>query len=195
MAVWPNVIEEENGVKRAYDIPSRLLMDRIIMLTDEINSATANSIIGQLLFLEKEDNKKPITLYINSPGGSVTDGFAIYDVIHQIKCPVNTICMGMAASMAAFLLAAGTGKRYATENSTIMIHQPMGGTRGQATDITIYTNYILNLKKKLNSILAEKTRQKYETIQEYTERDKYFNAEDAKNFGLIDKVYRRKNNV
>ena len=121
MAVWPNVIEEENGVKRAYDIPSRLLMDRIIMLTDEINSATANSIIGQLLFLEKEDNKKPITLYINSPGGSVTDGFAIYDVIHQIKCPVNTICMGMAASMAAFLLAAGTGKRYATENSTIMI--------------------------------------------------------------------------
>lgn len=191
MAVWPNVIEEENGVKRAYDIPSRLLMDRIVMLTDEINSASANSIIGQLLFLEKENNKEPITMYINSPGGSVTDGFAIYDMIHQIKCPVNTICIGMAASMAAFLLAAGTGERYATENSTIMIHQPMGETRGQATDITIYTNYILNLKKKLNNILAEKTRQKYETIQEYTERDKYFNAEEAKNFGLIDKVYRK----
>ena len=191
MAVWPNVIEEENGVKRAYDIPSRLLMDRIVMLTDEINSASANSIIGQLLFLEKENNKEPITMYINSPGGSVTDGFAIYDMIHQIKCPVNTICIGMAASMAAFLLAAGTRERYATENSTIMIHQPMGGTRGQATDITIYTNYILNLKKKLNNILTEKTRQKYETIQEYTERDKYFNAEEAKNFGLIDKVYRR----
>ena len=194
MAVWPNVIEEENGRKTAYDIPSRLLMDRIVMLTEEINSATANSIVAQL-FLEKEDSKKPITMYINSPGGSVTDGFAIYDIIHQIKCPVNTVVVGMAASMAAFLLAAGTGKRYATENSTIMIHQPLGGTRGQATDITIYTNYILNLKKKLNNILAEKTRQKYETIQEYTERDKYFNAEEAKNFGLIDEVYRRKNNV
>lgn len=156
MAVWPNVIEEENGRKTAYDIPSRLLMDRIVMLTEEINSATANSIVAQLLFLEKEDSKKPITMYINSPGGSVTDGFAIYDMIHQIKCQVNTICIGMAASMAAFLLAAGTGKRYATENSTIMIHQPMGGTRGQATDITIYTNYILNLKKKLNTILAKK---------------------------------------
>lgn len=195
MAVWPNVIEEENGVKRAYDIPSRLLMDRIVMLTEEINSATANSIVAQLLFLEKEDSKKPITMYINSPGGSVTDGFAIYDIIHQIRSPVNTICIGMAASMAAFLLAAGTGKRYATENSTIMIHQPMGGTRGQATDITIYTNYILNLKKKLNTILAKKTKKEYSTIQEYTERDKYFNAEEAKNFGLIDEVYRRKNNV
>lgn len=171
MAVWPNIIEEENGVKRAYDIPSRLLMDRIIMLTDEINSATANSIIGQLLFLEKEDNKKPITLYINSPGGSVTDGFAIYDVIHQIKCPVNTICMGMAASMAAFLLAAGTGKRYATENSTIMIHQPMGGTRGQATDITIYTNYILNLKKNLTVFWQkkqDKNTKRFKNIQKET---------------------------
>ena len=189
--MWPSVIEEENGVKRAYDIPSRLLMDRIVMLTEEINSSTANSIVGQLLFLEKEDSEKPITMYINSSGGSISDGFAIYDIMHQIKCPVNTICIGMAASMAAFLLCSGTGKRYATENSTIMIHQPLGGTRGQTTDLQIYTNQILKLKRNINRLMSVKTGQDYEKIAEYTERDTYFSAEEAIEFGLIDAVYRR----
>lgn len=186
--MWPSVIEEENGVKRAWDIPSRLLKDRIIMLTEEVNSATAVSIIGQLLFLQSQDSKKEITMYINSPGGCVTDGLAIYDIMQKIKCPVNTICVGMAASMAAFLLCMGTGKRYATENSTIMIHQPMGGTRGQVTDMMIYTNQILKTKKKINKLLAQKTGQSWQDIEACCERDTYFTAQEAINFGIIDEI-------
>ena len=188
MAVWPNVIEEENGRKTAYDIPSRLLMDRIVMLTEEINSATANSIVAQLLFLEKEDSKKPITMYINSPGGSVTDGFAIYDIIHQIKCPVNTICIGMAASMAAFLLASGTGKRCATENSTIMIHQPMGGAQGQASDIEITAREIQKLKKELYTIIADHSKNPFERIEKDSDRDYWMTSEEALEYGMIDKI-------
>ena len=168
---------------------SRLLNDRIIMLTEEVNNVTASLIVAQLLYLEGQDSTKDISLYINSPGGSVTDGMAIYDTMQYIKCDVSTICMGMAASMGAFLLAAGTkGKRYALPNSDIMIHQPSGGAQGQATDIMIHADHIIQTKKKLNTILAEKTGQPYDIIAKDTERDNFMTAQQALEYGLIDKV-------
>lgn len=185
----PYVIEQTSRGERSYDIYSRLLNDRIIMLTDEVNNVTASLVVAQLLYLEGQDPEKDISLYINSPGGSVTDGLAIYDTMQYIKCDVSTICMGMAASMGAFLLAAGTkGKRFALPNSDIMIHQPSGGTKGQATDIRIHTDHILSLKKRLNTILAEKTGQPLEIVERDTERDNFMTAEQAMKYGLIDKV-------
>ncbi|HIS48953.1 MAG TPA: ATP-dependent Clp endopeptidase proteolytic subunit ClpP [Candidatus Gallacutalibacter pullistercoris] len=185
----PYVIEQTSRGERSYDIYSRLLNDRIIMLTDEVNNVTASLVVAQLLYLEGQDPEKDISLYINSPGGSVTDGLAIYDTMQYIKCDVSTICMGMAASMGAFLLAAGAkGKRFALPNSDIMIHQPSGGTKGQATDIRIHTDHILSLKKRLNTILAEKTGQPLEIVERDTERDNFMTAEQAMKYGLIDKV-------
>lgn len=189
MATIPYVIEQTNRGERSYDIYSRLLNDRIIMLTEEVNNVTASLIVAQLLYLEGQDSTKDISLYINSPGGSVTDGMAIYDTMQYIKCDVSTICMGMAASMGAFLLAAGTkGKRYALPNSDIMIHQPSGGAQGQATDIMIHADHIIQTKKKLNTILSEKTGQPYEVIAKDTERDNFMTAQQALEYGLIDKV-------
>ena len=189
MALVPYVIEQTNRGERSYDIYSRLLNDRIIMLTEEVNNVTASLVVAQLLFLEGQDATKDISLYINSPGGSVTDGMAIYDTMQYIKCDVSTICMGMAASMGAFLLAAGTkGKRYALPNSDIMIHQPSGGTKGQATDIMIHADHIMRTKKKLNTILAERTGQPYDVIARDTERDNFMTAEQALEYGLIDKI-------
>lgn len=185
----PYVIEQTNRGERSYDIFSRLLNDRIIMLTDEVNDTTSSLVVAQLLYLEGQDPSKDVNLYINSPGGSVTAGLAIYDTMQYIKCDVSTICMGMAASMGAFLLAAGTkGKRYALPNSDIMIHQPSGGTQGQATDIKIQADHMLQIKKKLNEILAQRTGQPLETIMRDTERDNFMTAEEAVNYGLIDKV-------
>ncbi len=189
MPLVPYVIEQTNRGERSYDIYSRLLNDRIIMLTEEVNNATASLVVAQLLFLEGQDATKDISLYINSPGGSVTDGMAIYDTMQYIKCDVSTICMGMAASMGAFLLAAGAkGKRYALPNSDIMIHQPLGGAQGQATDIMIHAEHIIRTKKKLNTILAEKTGQPYDVIVKDTERDNFMTAQQALEYGLIDKV-------
>jgi len=189
MATIPYVIEQTNRGERSYDIYSRLLNDRIIMLTEEVNNVTASLIVAQLLYLEGQDSSKDISLYINSPGGSVTDGMAIYDTMQYIKCDVSTICMGMAASMGAFLLAAGTkGKRFALPNSDIMIHQPSGGAQGQATDIMIHADHIIQTKKKLNTILAEKTGQPYDIIAKDTERDNFMTAQQALEYGLIDKV-------
>ena len=189
MALVPYVVEQTNRGERSYDIFSRLLNDRIIMLNEEVNSATASLVVAQLLYLEGQDPNKDISLYINSPGGSVTDGMAIYDTMQYIKCDVSTICMGMAASMGAFLLAAGTkGKRYALPNADIMIHQPSGGARGQATDIEIHTQHILHTKQKLNEILAKNTGQPLETIKQDTERDNFMTAQQALEYGLIDKV-------
>ncbi len=189
MATIPYVIEQTNRGERSYDIYSRLLNDRIIMLTEEVNNVTASLIVAQLLYLEGQDSTKDISLYINSPGGSVTDGMAIYDTMQYIKCDVSTICMGMAASMGAFLLAAGTkGKRYALPNSDIMIHQPSGGAQGQATDIMIHADHIIQTKKKLNMILSEKTGQPYDIIARDTERDNFMTAQQALEYGLIDKV-------
>ena len=189
MPLIPYVVEQTNRGERSYDIYSRLLNDRIIMLTEEVNNATASVIVAQLLFLEGQDATKDISLYINSPGGSVTDGMAIYDTMQYIKCDVSTICMGMAASMGAFLLAAGAkGKRYALPNSDIMIHQPLGGAQGQATDIMIHAEHIVRTKKKLNTILAEKTGQPYDVIVRDTERDNFMTAQQAREYGLIDKV-------
>ncbi len=189
MATIPYVIEQTNRGERSYDIYSRLLNDRIIMLTEEVNNVTASLIVAQLLYLEGQDSSKDISLYINSPGGSVTDGMAIYDTMQYIKCDVSTICMGMAASMGAFLLAAGTkGKRFALPNSDIMIHQPSGGAQGQATDIMIHADHIIQTKKKLNMILAEKTGQPLEVIARDTERDNFMTAQQALEYGLIDKV-------
>lgn len=189
----PYVVEQTNKGERSYDIFSRLLEDRIIMLNGEVNSASASLVVAQLLYLEGKDPSKDISLYINSPGGSVTDGMSIYDTMQYIKCDVSTICMGMAASMGAFLLAAGTkGKRLALPNSDIMIHQPLGGAQGQATDIMIHAEHIVNTKKKLNTILAERTGQPYEVIVKDTERDNFMTAEQAAEYGLIDKViYKR----
>lgn len=185
----PYVIEQTNRGERSYDIFSRLLNDRIIMLTDEVNDTTSSLVVAQLLYLEGQDPAKDISLYINSPGGSVTAGLAIYDTMQYIKCDVSTICMGMAASMGAFLLAAGTkGKRYALPNSDIMIHQPSGGTQGQATDIKIQADHMLAIKKKLNDILSERTGQPLETIMKDTERDNFMTSEEAVRYGLIDKV-------
>ena len=189
MALVPYVVEQTNRGERSYDIFSRLLNDRIIMLNEEVNAATASLVVAQLLYLEGQDPNKDISLYINSPGGSVTDGMAIYDTMQYIKCDVSTICMGMAASMGAFLLAAGTkGKRYALPNADIMIHQPSGGAQGQATDIEIHTQHILHTKQKLNEILAANTGQPLETIRQDTERDNFMTAQQALEYGLIDKV-------
>lgn len=186
----PTVIEQTGRGERAYDIYSRLLNDRIVMLSEEVNSVTASLVVAQLLFLEGQDPDKDISLYINSPGGSITDGMAIYDTIHYIKCDVSTICMGMAASMGAFLLAAGTkGKRLALPNSEIMIHQPSGGTgRAQASDIEIVSNHIIRVKHKMNKMLSEMTGQPIEVIEKDTDRDNYMTAEEALAYGIVDRV-------
>lgn len=188
-ALIPIVVEQTSRGERSYDIYSRLLKDRIIFLGSGVDDYVANLIIAQLLFLEAEDPDKDINIYINSPGGSITAGMAIYDTMQYIKPDVSTICVGMAASMGAFLLAAGTkGKRFALPNSEIMIHQPMGGTQGQATDIEIHAKRILEMKEKLNEILAERTGQELERIAADTERDYFMSAEAAKEYGLIDQV-------
>ena len=189
MALVPTVIEQTNRGERAYDIYSRLLNDRIIVLSDEVNDATASLVVAQLLFLESQDADKDISLYINSPGGSVSAGMAMYDTMQYIKCDVSTICMGMAASMGAFLLSSGAkGKRYALPNSLIMIHQPLGGAKGQATDIEIVAKQILKTKENLNRILAENTGKPIEQIYQDTERDNYMDAQEALEYGLVDKV-------
>ena len=189
MSLIPYVVEQTSRGERSYDIYSRLLNDRIIMLTEEVNDTSASIVVAQLLYLEGQDPSKDISLYINSPGGSVTAGMSIYDTMQYIKCDVSTICMGMAASMGAFLLAAGAkGKRLALPNSDIMIHQPSGGAQGQATDIMIHADHIIRTKKKLNQILSERTGQPLEVIQRDTERDNFMTAEDAAAYGLIDKV-------
>ncbi|MCR5484341.1 MAG: ATP-dependent Clp endopeptidase proteolytic subunit ClpP [Clostridiales bacterium] len=189
MALVPYVIEQTNRGERSYDIFSRLLNDRIIVLSDEVNDATASLVVAQLLYLEGQDPEKDISLYINSPGGSVTAGMAIYDTMNYIKCDVSTICMGMAASMGAFLLSSGAkGKRYALPNSEILIHQPLGGAKGQATEIKIVADQILKTREKLNRILSENTGKPIEVIQNDTERDNYMTAQEALDYGLIDKV-------
>ena len=189
MSLVPYVIEQTSRGERSYDIYSRLLKDRIIFLGEEVNDTTASLIIAQLLFLESEDPGKDIQLYINSPGGSVSAGWGIYDTMQYIKCDVSTICVGMAASMGAFLLAGGAkGKRFALPNAEIMIHQPSGGAKGQATEIEIVANMILKTKKKLNETLAANTGQPYEVVARDTERDYYMSAEEAKAYGLIDSI-------
>ena len=189
MALVPYVVEQTNRGERSYDIYSRLLKERIIFLGEEVNNVTANLIVAQLLFLESEDPNKDISFYINSPGGSISDGMAIYDTMKYIKCDVSTICIGMAASMGAFLLAGGAkGKRFALPNAEIMIHQPLGGAQGQATEIEIAAKHILRTKEKLNSILAERTGQTLDVIMRDTDRDNYMTAEEAKAYGLIDQV-------
>ncbi len=189
MSLVPYVIEQTSRGERSYDIFSRLLNDRIIILNEEVNSASAGVIVAQLLYLEGQDPEKDISLYINSPGGVITDGMAIYDTMQYIRCDVSTICIGMAASMGSFLLAAGAkGKRMALPNSEIMIHQPSGGAQGQATDISIAANHILSVKKKLNTILSQRTGQPLEVIERDTERDNFMTAQQALEYGLIDKV-------
>ena len=195
MALVPYVIEQTSrGGERSYDIYSRLLKERIIFLADEVNDQTASLVVAQLLFLESEDPNKDIQLYINSPGGSVTAGMAIYDTMNYIKCDVSTICIGMAASMGAFLLSSGAkGKRLALPNAEVMIHQPSGGVKGQATEIQIVAENILKTKKKLNEILAANTGQSVEKIAEDTERDNFMSAEEAKAYGLIDEIVESRN--
>ena len=189
MSLVPYVIEQTNRGERQFDIFSRLLSDRIIVLSDEVNDVTASLVVAQLLFLEGQDSEKDVSLYINSPGGSVTAGMAIYDTMQYIKCDVSTICMGMAASMGAFLLSAGAkGKRYALPNSEIMIHQPLGGTQGQASDIEIEAAHILRTKKKLNAILAENCGKPIEEIEKDTDRNNWMTAQEAADYGLVDKV-------
>ena len=189
MSLVPYVIEQTSRGERSYDIYSRLLKERIIFLGEEVNETTASLTVAQLLFLEAEDPEKDIQLYINSPGGSVTAGMAIYDTMRYIKCDVSTICIGMAASMGAFLLSSGTkGKRLALPNAEIMIHQPLGGAQGQATEIEIAAKHILRTKQKLNSILAENCGQPYDVVAADTERDNWKSAEEAMQYGLIDKV-------
>lgn len=189
MSLVPYVVEQTNRGERSYDIFSRLLNDRIVMLNEEVNNTTASLVVAQLLYLEGQDASKDINLYINSPGGSVTDGFAIYDTMQYIKCDVSTICMGLAASMGAFLLTAGAkGKRYALPNSEIMIHQPLGKTQGQATDMRIHTENILKTRDRINKILAERTGQPLEKIERDTERDNFMMANEAMEYGLVDKV-------
>ena len=189
MSLIPYVVEQTNRGERSYDIFSRLLNDRIILLNEDVNSASAGVIVAQLLYLEGQDPEKDISLYINSPGGVITDGMAIYDTMQYIKCDVSTICIGMAASMGAFLLAAGAkGKRFALPNSEIMIHQPSGGAQGQATDISIHANHILRVKDKLNQILSERTGQPLDVVKRDTERDNFMTAQEALEYGLIDKV-------
>lgn len=193
MALVPTVIEQTNRGERAYDIYSRLLNDRIIMLCDEVNDTTASLVVAQLLFLEGQDPDKDIHLYINSPGGSVTAGMAIYDTMNYIKCDVSTICVGLAASMGAFLLSSGTkGKRIALPNSEIMIHQPLGGAKGQASDIKIHAEWIIKIKNRLNRMMSEQTGQPLEVIERDTERDNFMSAAEAQAYGLIDKVIARR---
>ena len=192
MSLVPTVIENTNRGERAYDIYSRLLNDRIVVLSEEVNDVTASLVVAQLLFLEGQDPEKDISFYINSPGGSVSAGFAIFDTMQYIKCDVSTICMGMAASMGAFLLSSGAkGKRYALPNSDIMIHQPLGGFQGQASDIMIHANYIDRIKARLNKILADNTNQPLEVIERDTDRDNFMSAQEACDYGLIDKVMQR----
>ncbi len=189
MPLVPYVIEQTGNGERSYDIYSRLLKDRIIVLSDEVNDATASVIVAQLLFLESEDPDKDIYFYINSPGGSVTAGMAIYDTMNYIKCDVSTICIGLAASMGAFLLSSGTkGKRLSLPNSEIMIHQPLGGAKGQATDVEIHAKWLLKTKEKLNAILAKNTGKTVEQVAVDTERDNFMSAQEALEYGLIDKI-------
>ena len=199
MSLVPYVVEQSNHGERSYDIFSRLLNDRIILLHDQVNSATASVVVAQLLYLEGQDPDKDIYLYINSPGGSVSDGMAIYDTMQYIKCDVSTICTGMAASMGAFLLSSGAkGKRIALPNSEIMIHQPLisgSGLSGQVTDIMIHSNYLQRTKERLNRILSENTGKDYETICRDTERDNFMSADEALEYGLIDKVYRNRADI
>ena len=193
MALVPVVIEQTSRGERSYDIYSRLLNDRIIFLADEVNDTTASLVVAQLLFLEAQDPDKDIYLYINSPGGSISAGMAIYDTMNYIKCDVCTICIGMAASMGAFLLSSGTkGKRFALPNAEVMIHQPLGGARGQASDIKIVADHILRTRAKLNKMLSEQTGQSLETIERDTDRDNYMSADEACAYGLIDKVITKK---
>lgn len=193
MSLVPVVVEQTNRGERSYDIFSRLLKDRIIFLSDEVNDVTASLVVAQLLFLEGEDPDKDIHLYINSPGGSITAGMAIYDTMQYIKPDVSTICVGMAASMGAFLLAAGApGKRFALPNSEIMIHQPLGGTQGQATDIKIHADRIIRMRKTLNQILSERTGKPLDVIDRDTERDFFMSAAEAKEYGLIDRVMEKR---
>ncbi len=193
MSLVPYVVEQTSRGERSYDIFSRLLNDRIIMLNEEVNEASASVIVAQLLYLESQDPEKDINFYINSPGGVITAGMAIYDTMQYIKCDVSTICLGMAASMGAFLLAAGTkGKRIALPNAEIMIHQPSGGAQGQATDIEIQAKHILYIKDKLNKILAEKTGQDYETIARDTERDNWMTAQQALEYCIVDKIIEKR---
>lgn len=189
MSLVPIVVEQTNRGERSYDIYSRLLNDRIIFLSEEVNDVTASLVVAQLLYLESQDPDKDIQLYINSPGGSITSGMAIYDTMQYIKCDVSTICIGMAASMAAFLLACGAkGKRFALPNSEIMIHQPLGGMKGQASDIKIHADRIIKIRDNLNRMLADVTGKSLETIAHDTERDNFMSAQEAKEYGLIDKV-------
>ena len=189
MSLVPYVVEQTSRGERSYDIFSRLLNDRIVMLCDEVNDTTASLVVAQLLYLEGQDPDKDIHLYINSPGGSVTAGMAIYDTMNYIKCDVSTICMGLAASMGAFLLSSGAkGKRMALPNAEIMIHQPSGGAKGQASDIKIHADWIIKTREKLNRIMSEQTGQPLEVISRDTERDNFMSAEEALNYGLIDKV-------
>ena len=189
----PTVIEKSNYGERAYDIYSRLLKDRIIFLGSAIDEGVANTVVAQLLFLENEDPKKDIAMYINSPGGSVTAGLAVYDTMNYISCDVSTICIGMAASMGSVLLSAGAdGKRFALPNAEVMIHQPWGGAQGQASDISIQANHILKMKDQLNQILADRSGQTFEQVEKDTDRDNYMTAEEAKKYGLIDKIVKNK---
>lgn len=193
MALVPMVIEQTNRGERSFDIYSRLLNDRIVFLSDEVNDVTASLVVAQMLYLEAQDPDKDISLYINSPGGSITSGMAIYDTMNFIKCDVSTICIGMAASMGAFLLAAGApGKRFALPNSEIMIHQPLGGTQGQASDIKIQAEHILKIRKNLNEILSRITGKSIEQIEHDTDRDNWLSAHDACEYGLIDKVLEKR---
>lgn len=193
MSLVPIVIEQSSRGERSYDIYSRLLKDRIIVLSDEVNDVTASLVVAQMLFLEAEDPDKDIQLYINSPGGSITSGMAIYDTMQHVKCDVSTICVGLAASMGAFLLTAGAkGKRFALPNSTIMIHQPLGGAKGQATDIKIHAEWIIRMKQHLNEILSERTGQPLSKIEIDVERDYFMSATEAKEYGLIDQVMERR---
>ena len=193
MALVPVVVEQTSRGERSYDIYSRLLNDRIIFLSDEVNDVTASLVVAQMLYLEAQDPDKDIYLYINSPGGSITAGMAIYDTMNYIKCDVSTICIGMAASMGAFLLSSGAkGKRFALPNAEVMIHQPLGGMQGQATDIKIHADRIIKIKAKLNSLLAEQTGKPLETIERDTERDNFMTADEACEYGLVDKVITKK---
>ena len=190
MSLIPMVVEQSNRGERSYDIYSRLLEDRIIFLSGEINDAVANTVVAQLIYLEGNDPNKDISLYINSPGGSVSAGMAIYDTMNYIKCDVSTICVGLAASMGAFLLSSGAkGKRYSLPNSEIMIHQPLGGAQGQASDIAIQAEQILKIKKKLNAILAENSGKSVETVALDADRDFYMSAKEALDYGLIDEIF------
>ena len=193
MSLVPYVVEQTSRGERSYDIFSRLLNDRIIMISEEVNDTSASLIVAQMLYLESQDPDKDIQFYINSPGGSVTAGMAIYDTMQYIKCDVSTICVGMAASMGAFLLSSGTkGKRIALPNAEIMIHQPLGGYQGQATDMEIHTQHILRIKEKLTRIIAENSGKDYEEVKKDCERDNFMSAEEAKEYGLVDKViYKR----